>query len=420
MRGYLKKLFLDWALSIRLAFRSLQTNLMRTSLSLLGVSIGIFSVSAIYTGVDSLNVFLLNSLDKFGNNTLFVDRFNYQNMGKADWDEIRKKKAPSYHEFLYLKSKLPGNLYRAINFRMYVPSVPVKFEREQVRAVLTADTYRVADIMHFDLAQGRFYNSMEDEKGLPVAVIGASVAEALFGDGNAVGKEIKMLGKKIKVVGVLKKEGGLIKINPSDNRVFVPYSFVRKFYPAEKDFFVTIMVAPKDEKHVNELKQQIIFLLRKARRLKPGMPDNFYVNNIDFLKDAVEKSMKILSLSGWILGGFSLLVGAFGIANIMFVSVKERTREIGIQKALGAKRRIILWEFLSESVLLSLIGGLLGFGILYVAVLIFEKTVHGFDLVISLRTVSIMAAVAVSIGILAGIWPAYRASELNPIDAIRK
>ncbi len=407
-------------LSFKLAVKSLKTNILRTSLSLLGVSIGIFSVSAIYTGVDSLNRYLIKSLDKFGNNTLFIDRFDYKNMGNIQWAKLRRMKRPVYDEYVFLKENLDSGLFKAMNFRMVVPSVPVKKGREKVRVSLVSDTYNVFSIMKFDLAEGRFYNVFEDKKGLPVAVIGGEVAEALFPGENPVGRYIQVFGKKIRIIGVLKKDTGMIKINPTNNQIFVPYNFVKKFYPGQTRFYSTIMVLPSNPDKVPLLKEQLERLIRKFRKLKPGRDNNFYINNIDFLKEVVEESMRTLSIAGWILGGFSLLVGAFGIANIMFVSVKERTKEIGIQKALGAKRNIIKREFLIESVLLSVIGGSLGFMLLFIAVLAGSKMFSGFELVVSLKNIFIAASVSVLIGIVAGVWPALQAAKLHPIDAIRK
>ncbi len=410
----------SFLVSTGLAVKSLKTNLLRTSLSLLGVTIGIFAVSSIYTGVDSLNNFLLKSLDKFGNNTLFIDRINYEKIGQMDWTEIRKNRPVSYEEYQYLKEKLPARLYKDIGYRFSVPRVAAKHGKQKVRVTLIGDTYEVYGIMDFNIESGRFFNKFEVLKGIPVAVIGGNVADALFPGQNPLGKDILILGKKVKVIGVLKKETGAIKINPTDNQIFVPVNFLLKFYPADKRMNSVIVVLPSDINKIEPLKEQITILLRKYRKLKPGQKNTFYVNNISFLKDMVQKSMDVLKTAGWILGGFSLLVGAFGIANIMFVTVKERTREIGIQKALGASGRLILIEFLVESILLSLIGGLVGFLLLYLGVRIANKIFHDFEIIISLKNILIVSIISILIGVLAGIFPALKASKLHPIDAIRK
>jgi len=424
MNNFLKYLGLRWdgfREVIRLTGRTLKINLLRTSLSLLGVSIGIFSVVSILVGVDSLQNYLIHSLRKFGNNTLYIDRFDYKNMGNQPWAKIRRMRKPSYDEYRFLQRKLDSSLYDELNFRMVVPGMAVKYRKEKVRASLYGDAGNIFRIMSFDLDKGRFYNALEREKGLPVAVVGWDVADALFGGENPLGKYIQIGGKKIKVIGVFRKEGGMVTINPANNTVYVPYLTLRKLVPGgQRRFYTTIMVKPASEDVLDALKARIEVLLRNYRKLKPGEKSNFYINNIDFLKDMVKQSMRALTLAGWILGGFSLLVGAFGIANIMFVSVKERTREIGIQKALGAKRGFILSEFLLEAVILALVGGLLGLVFVLLIVKVFNAQASDFVLVYRQSQILKGLLISALTGVVAGFFPAWQASRLHPIDAIRK
>jgi len=416
----LKNFFDEFSIAFLLALKSLRTNFLRTFLSLTGISVGIFTVSSLYTGVDSLKNNLMETLEGLGNNTLFIDRFNYQDMGKMRYLDLRKFKAPDYKEYLYLKRHLSPGLYEAINFHMTFSGIPLTYKGREVQAGVSADTYDVFRIFKYNLKEGRFYNMLEDRKGKPVAVLGADVAEALFPGGNAVGKEIRWAGKKLQVIGVLKKESGTFTVNPSDEKILIPYTLARKILPGNTGYYSSIEVVPKDPRHLDALKEELEILLRRYRKLKPGQKNNFFINNIDFLKDMISQSMRALRIAGWILGGFALLVGAFGIANIMFVSVKERTRDIGIQKAVGANRRVIMMEFLIESVLLSVLGGLVGLLILLIGINIVQKFTPDFEWVLSLKNILYVTMISLIIGILAGLLPAYEASGLHPIDAIRR
>jgi len=413
----------EWKAAAGLVLRGFKSNVLRTVLSLLGVSIGIFSVIAIFTAVDSLQDYLINSLSRLGSNVLYIDRIDYTKMGNIPWSKIRRLKKPSYDEYLFLKKNLDPAKIKGISYRLSAPSRNVKSRGQSVKAFMfgvNADFYKMVDVR---LHQGRFFNEMEDQRGLPVVVLGADVAEALFPDGKALGKYVKIFGKPVKVIGVLERDSGIININPSNDRVFLPYAFVRKILPERsRMFFTSILVLPAGAKEKKALIIRIEQLLRRYRHLKPGEENDFHVNDINFLKDNIQTSMHILTLAGWILGGFSLLVGAFGIANIMFVSVKERTAEIGIQKAIGASKKFILSEFLTESVLLSLIGGAFGLLVLLFFIYTGNRILNdpSFVLRLNLKNILIALVISISIGLLAGIWPAWKASKMNPIDAIRR
>ncbi|NPA43431.1 MAG: ABC transporter permease [Chlorobi bacterium] len=407
-------------LSFRLAWQSLRTNILRTFLSLLGVSVGIFTVAALYTGVESLEKNILNKLSRFGSHTLYIDRIDLRKAGNFDWAEIRKRRKPSYKEYLYLRKHLDPSLYKGMAFRTLRGMVPVSKGSRRTDADLVAATGEAQHVLSLELDRGRFFTPAEDARGMPVAVLGADVARVLFPSGGGVGEEIKLRGRKVKVVGILKKEGAAIRINPSDEKIFVPYTYARKTLGDPGKGYATIVLHPASPDVTDKLIADITVLLRRYRHIKPGQPEDFFVNSIDFFRDMIRKTTRVLALAGWILGGFSLLVGAFGIANIMFVTVKERTREIGIQRALGAPRRLIMWEFLFESVLLAMAGGLVGLAFLVLGIKLMEPVLSDFEWVISWKNILLIGLIILLIGIGAGYYPAKTASRMTPIDAIRK
>lgn len=252
-----------------------------------------------------------------------------------------------------------------------------------------------------------------------MAVLGAETAERLFKDENPLGKEIKLQGRKVRVIGILKKEGeGGINLSNIDQITIIPLNFGKNFINLRNRFVNTqLIVKAKPGVNVQELSDEATMILRSARRLKPVEPENFSVNTPTMLSKGFDPVFTGINIGGWLIGGFSILVGGFGIANIMFVSVKERTNMIGIQKALGAKRSFILQQFLAESVLLSVIGGIFGIFLIFIGTIAVN---YLYELNMHLTFSNIMLAIVISgvIGIIAGYAPAYSAARMNPVDAI--
>jgi len=252
-----------------------------------------------------------------------------------------------------------------------------------------------------------------------VAVLGAEIAERLFDDENPVDKEIKIAGRKVRVIGTIKKEGeGAISLNNVDQLTLIPLNFGRNFINLRNRFIDTqLIVKAKSDVSVQELSDEVTMILRAARRLRPVEPENFSVNTATMLAQGFDAVFAGINIGGWLIGGFSILVGGFGIANIMFVSVRERTNMIGIQKALGAKRSFILQQFLAESVLLSVVGGILGIFLIFIGTLginyIYELNMH-----LTLSNIILALTISGVIGIVAGYAPAYSAARMNPVDAI--
>ena len=415
----MKKLFFELFESLKFAVKSLKTNLLRTSLSLLGVSVGIFSIVAIYSAIDALNETVMSSMNKFGQNTLYITKFSFA--GESKVPRWKRKNFPfaNIDEYKMLQKSLSKNEVKAVTFRIFMPSTKITVPGKEplLGAELIADGAEFPNIQELEFEAGRFFNKTEELRAAPVAVIGADIKQALFENENPIGKTLRIFGKKLKIIGVLKKEGEAV--GPSnDGRVFIPYSFARTIVAPYKSF-TAIIIAPQPTANIKDLTEKIRILLRQKRHLKPSDIDNFFINNINTVKDQVEKITGVLRLGGGFLALFSLLIGAFGIANIMFVSVKERTNQIGIQKALGAKSSFILWQFLFESMFLSMIGGAIGIFLVWLGTLLLAQLQTDFVIQLSLKNILIGLFISSVIGLFAGLLPAWKAAKLDPVEAIR-
>jgi putative ABC transport system permease protein len=404
--------------SFNFAISALKNNKLRTFLSLLGVTIGIFSIIAVLAAVDSLKKEIDDSISSLDNSTIVVMRFSF---GPTDVPRWKRQQFPdvSYDEYQYISRYMPDT--EAASFSLNVPSTSIKYEENSVSNVeIGAVTYEYYDIEALQIAEGRFFNESESNSGTPVIILGDEIAKTLFPSTLALGKKVRLYGRKFVVIGVLKKEGSGLFGGSKDTAVFFPVNMARKIFgDNNKSTFPQIIVKPEsgidNAGYIALLKQKI----RTARGLKPDDIDNFFVNRLEGFKDVIDGITATMNEIGWVISAFSLLVGGFGIANIMFVSVKERTNLIGIQKSLGAKNKFILFQFLFEAVILSVIGGLIGLILVFI-VSIFASTFTGdFNFVLSAWNMFIGTAISAIIGLVAGIVPAISASKLDPVEAIR-
>jgi putative ABC transport system permease protein len=286
-------------------------------------------------------------------------------------------------------------------------------------AYIWATTHDFQDLRSFEIEEGRYFSPEESATGKNVAIVGYEVADRFFEGSSPVGKQITIAGQKTNIIGVFKKEGkGGISDSGMDEMTLVPINFARTFINMRNPFLGSnLMIRSKENVSVEELSEEVTMILRAARKLHPGEKSNFSINRASLLTQAFDSIFVGINVGGWIIGGFAILVGGFGIANIMFVSVRERTNIIGIQKALGAKRFFILQQFLTESVLLSIIGGLLGVLMIFIATIVIN---YLWELNMHLTLANILLAVLISgiIGIIAGYAPASSAAKMNPVDAI--
>jgi putative ABC transport system permease protein len=272
-------------------------------------------------------------------------------------------------------------------------------------------------VMPFDLESGRYFTPLESQSGRNVIIIGAEVAEALFPGKNPIGRSVKVFGLRMDVIGLMQKSGDNIFGNSNDKSAFIPINFARNVIDL-RGVGSSIVIRAKDGVSNDELKDEITGVMRSIRKLKPAAEDNFAINEMDIINRGFDQLFGVIAIVGWIIGGFSLLVGGFGIANIMFVSVKERTSQIGIQKSLGAKNYFVLLQFLIEAVFLSVMGGIVGLLIVFSIALIISNTTS-FEMLLSFKNVMLGLVVSAFIGLVSGFIPAWSASRLDPVEAMR-
>jgi len=405
--------------SFNFALNALRNNKLRTFLSLVGVTIGIFSIIAVLAAVDSLKKEIESSISGLDNSTIYLARFSF---GPTEVPRWKREQYPdvTYDEYHYLKRSMP-NLYSA-SYTLNVRSETVKYEEKAIENVqIGAVTHEYYDIEAFQFEEGRFFNESESSNGVPVLVIGDEISKTLFGSAQAsIGKKVRLYGRKFTVIGVLKKEGSGLFGGSKDTAVYLSVNIIRRIFGTNnKSLFPIIILKPEKDSDKNEFKAILAQKLRAYRGMKPDDLDNFFVNELQGFSDAIDNITGQMNVIGLIISGFSLLVGGFGIANIMFVSVKERTNLIGIQKSLGAKNRFILLQFLFEAVILAIIGGLIGLVLVFFASLIASQFSGDFQFILSPKNMFIGTIISAAIGLISGILPAISAARLDPVEAIR-
>lgn len=401
--------------SFGFAVNALRNNKLRTLLSLLGVTIGIFSIIAVLAAVDSLDRKIKKDLSSLDKNTMYLTRVSF---GPSNLPRWKTEQFPdvTYDEFQALKRSVISA--ENLCFQLFAGRQSIKFENETVNDVnVVPVTYEFTDIQTLEFETGRFFNEPESNSGAAVLVLGFEVAKSLFGSSDPIGKDVRIYGQRFTVIGVTQKQGAGMFGESNDISAFFPSNFLRRMYgDNNKTMLPVVIVKPGD--NIDETKAEIAQKLRMIRGIKADQEDNFFINVLSGLTDMIDGIVGQMNMFGWIISGFSLLVGGFGIANIMFVSVKERTNLIGIQKSLGAKNRFILFQFLFEAVILSVIGGLIGLFLVWIITVILTNLLE-FDFILGMGNVILGTTLAAAIGLVSGILPAISASRLDPVEAIR-
>ncbi|TGD57365.1 ABC transporter permease [Flavobacterium humi] len=405
--------------SFSFAINALRNNKLRTLLSLLGVTIGIFSIIAVLAAVDSLDRKIKKDIGSLDNSSVFVFKYCFGPTDVPDW-KMEQFPDVSYDEYKMLKNELTD--VQTVCFQFYAGRENVKFESKTISSIAVIPcTYEFSDIEKLDFKEGRFFSEQESNTGANAVVIGYEIAKSLFDGLSPIGKDVRLYGQRFKVVGVLKKVGDrMISFgsNP-DTTIYPTVNRIRSLFGDNAEKFTPIIII-KPAKTIDDetLKAQITQKLRNYRGIKTGQDDNFFINFLKGATEMIDQTIGFMNMIGWIIAGFSLLVGGFGIANIMFVSVKERTNLIGIQKSLGAKNKFILLQFLFEAIILSVFGGIIGIFLVWLIALLLTNALD-FEFVLSFWNITLGAGLAAFIGLISGILPAISAARLDPVEAIR-
>ncbi len=408
------KLFKESAL---FAWGSLVSNKLRTLLTLLGITIGIFAIISVFSVVDALERQIRTSITSLGDNVIYIQKWPWEFGSDYAWWRYmnRPNVKPWEMEEMMRRSSL-------VEYAVYTATTQqvVEFQNKNIDQVTVLSVSHDYDkVRTFELENGRYFSPAESSAGRNVVILGNEISRKLFGAVNPVGQSVKAFGRRLEVVGVFTREGQAPFSNSHDELVVIPINWVNNIIDVSGDRYNPSVLARGRPNIANdELIDELRGILRSLRRLKPAAEDNFALNQTSLLTQGFDGLFAILKITGWIIGGFSILVGGFGIANIMFVSVKERTTIIGIQKAMGAKNYFILLQFLTESVLLSLFGGIIGLILVFAGTWAASAALD-FDLLLQPKNLLLGINVSVIIGLVAGFIPAWSAAHLNPVDAIR-
>jgi len=405
--------------SFKMALQELWKNKLRTFLSLFGITIGIFCIIGVLATVNSLERNIKNEVSSFGTNTIYVDKWEYVGGGGDEypWWKYVNRPSPKYEEIKQIKERTPSAKF--VSFRIYAND-KVDYAGSSLSNV---NYYGVSedfdDIQPIPAAYGRYMSDAEFDRGVNAIAIGNDIAEKLFGNPElGVDKEVTIRGRKARVIGVIKKQGKqMIGGWDFDQSIVIPYKFARNIIN-ELRADPLIMVQGQDYLTSKALKDDLSGAMRAIRKLSPTQDDNFALNDINDLTESVSRAFASLNIGGWAIAALSLIVGMFGVANIMFVTVRERTGQIGLKKAIGAKNRVILTEFLLESAFLCIIGGMIGLILVFILTQILSGALD-FPVYISTNNMVMAVGICIFVGVLAGFIPARQASRMDPVVAIR-
>ena len=402
--------------SLRLTLQELKVNKLRTALSLTGVAFGIFCIIGVLATVTSLETNIQNEIKSLGTNTIYIDKWDYSGGPDKPMWKFRARPVMKYEDVALIKvrSQLLDNITYLVRAADNITYGDNTIQNASVYGIIEQQ----AAIQPINFEAGRYISDAEFNSGSAVGLIGYDNAEKLYGEADrALGKQFEIKGKHVTIVGIIKKEGKDFIGWDYDNCIMIPYKFCDQFIDIQNSNPV-IIAKGKEGVTPAALMDELEGIMRQVRRLSPTQEDNFTLNSVEAFSKAVTGLFGTVDFVGALIGVVSLIVGMFGIANIMFVTVKERTAVIGLKKAIGAKQRSILFEFLLEAALLCLAGGAFGLVFVYILALVLTNLAN-FPVFISLPLLAVTVVICIVTGILAGIFPASRAARMDPVVAIR-
>jgi putative ABC transport system permease protein len=401
-----------------MALQEFRSNKLRTFLSLLGITFGIFCIISVLATISSMKTVIQNDINSLGSNSIMIDKWQYVNDGPFPWWRYYKRPTPKYEELKQLKDRVP-----ILEKAAYLTKNQSVFEYEN--DILTNTQYYgvtedFSKIEHFNIYLGRYLQQKDFEEGANSVIIGNNVAEKIFGNPEfALGKTVRLQdGKPAIVIGVIEKQGqSMLDLWNYDDCIIMPYKFLRQMI-RDEDANPVIIAEARKNVSIPALKDELTGAMRSIHKLSPNQTDDYSLNDIETLTKTTDIIFTNMNIGGWAIASLSLIVGMFGVANIMFVTVRERTAQIGLKKALGAKKSTIVSEFLLESSFLCIIGGLIGMIAVFILAAVLSHA-FSFKVFIPLDIIGLAVGICLFVGILAGIIPAVIASRLDPVVAIR-
>jgi len=409
----MKPIFFELNEGLAIAWRAIRANKIRAALTMLGIFIGVTAVVMMSTAIKGIDNSFQKGISALGSDVLYIDKWAW--FSNDEWWKMRNRRKIEMEDFYRFKemAKLPLAIAPVSNSRQ-----TIKYgDRKAEGIFLTGSNADYVKTTNFTFDQGRFFSEIEGNASRNVAVIGSEISKSLFPRGDALDKTIKIGVVNFKIVGVLAEQGSVVlgPFNP-DNQVFIPIGTIFKNFRSRHFGTVTINVRAANPNMVEETKAEAEGIMRKIRGLEHDEPNDFSINQQEALQEQYNSVVGVIQIAGLFITGLSLFVGAIGIMNIMFVSVKERTREIGLRKAIGAKRRTIMAQFLLESSVICLLGGLIG---LIAAVILSLMLNQFFPTSIQYDVVILAIFISLLTGIISGLAPAYTAAKMDPVDALR-